>query len=156
MWVADTGNDRISHFDAALNDLTDGFGASGTEEGEFDRPHSLAAHNGFLYVADTYNHRVQKFRIGENVVGLKVTADGSIFDPGGVAPMYPSGGVSDGTNWYVADSGNSRILKIDAARNATVVSATGWNDPRSIALDPDGVHLWVGEPGRPRGDASGR
>ncbi len=68
LWVADTGNSRIRHFDANLVDLTDGFGSLGTDEGQFDRPHSLAAHNGFLYVADTYNHRVQKFRIGENVV----------------------------------------------------------------------------------------
>ena len=88
---------------------------------------------------------MQKFRIGETTVSLSVTADGSISEPGGVAPLYPGGGVSDGTNWYVADSGNSRIVRIDAARNVTVVSATGWNDPRSIALDPDGIHLWIGD-----------
>ena len=151
LWVADTGNSRIRHFDANLVDLTDGFGSLGTDEGQFDRPHSLAAHNGFLYVADTYNHRVQKFRIGENTLGLNATADGSISNPGGVAPMYPGGGVTDGSNWYIADSGNSRILKLDASHNATVISATGWNDPRSIALDPDGVHLWVGDQTGPGG-----
>ncbi len=145
LWVADTGNGRIRHFDSDLNDLGDGFGAPGTGNGEFARPHALRYDNGFLYVADTYNHRVQKFRVGENLVNFDDTYGGEASNPAGVAPLYPGDGAHDGTNWYVADSGNSRIVRIDAARNVTVVSDVGWNDPRVVALDPDGVHLWVGD-----------
>jgi tripartite motif-containing protein 71 len=72
---------------------------------------------------------------------------GQIFDPGGVAPLYPAG-ADDATpagDRYIADSGGDRIVKIDANGEQTTVSATGWNRPRAVSVDPDGVHLWAAD-----------
>jgi tripartite motif-containing protein 71 len=71
---------------------------------------------------------------------------GQISDSGGVAPMYPAGGDSDPAgNRYVADSGGDRILRIDPEGVMTVVSATGWQRPRDLALDSDPGNIWVAD-----------
>jgi sugar lactone lactonase YvrE len=63
LWVADTMNNRIVHLSSALADLGDGFGSAGTGDLQFNRPHSLAVHGSVLFVADTFNNRVQEFSI---------------------------------------------------------------------------------------------
>jgi DNA-binding beta-propeller fold protein YncE len=63
VWVADSGNSRVVHISAALSDLGDGFGGFGTGNLQFDDPHSLAVFGSTLYVADTYNNRIQEFNI---------------------------------------------------------------------------------------------
>jgi sugar lactone lactonase YvrE len=43
-----------------------GFGGAGTQPGHFYAPHGLAFDSrGYLYVVDAYNHRIQKFALGE-------------------------------------------------------------------------------------------
>ena len=64
VWVADTRNHRILHLSKRLTDLRDTFGSHGSGRYRFDLPHTLAARGGRLYVADTFNHRVQVFDIG--------------------------------------------------------------------------------------------
>ncbi len=61
LWVADTGNKRVIHFDP--NGVVLGaLGGFGTEEGRLQEPVGLALdRNGLLYVADTWNQRVQVF-----------------------------------------------------------------------------------------------
>jgi DNA-binding beta-propeller fold protein YncE len=144
VWVADTQNHRIVHLSSDLVDLGDGFGHHGDGDLGFDRPHSLAVRGSELLVADTYNDRVQVFDVG--------TVDAPVFDPlysreisdaGGVAPLYPAGGVSDTAGvLYVADSGGSRIAKIDTDGTVTTVLGAGLNDPRDLARDGDGT-LWL-------------
>jgi tripartite motif-containing protein 71 len=69
---------------------------------------------------------------------------GTYQDPGGIAPMYPAGGDADQVgNRYVADSGGDRILRIDADNAVSVVLDQGLDKPRALALDPDGLSLWV-------------
>jgi tripartite motif-containing protein 71 len=63
VWVADSGNDRIVHLGATLANLGDGFGGSGDTNLEFNDPHSLAVFGTILYVADTYNNRIQEYNI---------------------------------------------------------------------------------------------
>ena len=62
VWVADTKNNRLVHLSANLANLGDGLGSRGTGNTQFFEPHDLALGNGRLYVADTYNNRVQVFR----------------------------------------------------------------------------------------------
>jgi sugar lactone lactonase YvrE len=62
-WVADTMNNRVVHLSSLLTDLGDGFGSSGTGNMQFTQPHSLAVHGSVLFVADTFNNRVQEFNI---------------------------------------------------------------------------------------------
>jgi DNA-binding beta-propeller fold protein YncE len=72
IWVADTGTsatdpngNQIVHLSSTLTNLEDGFGGPGTSSMQFDLPHSLAVSpsGSTLFVADTYNNRVQEFNI---------------------------------------------------------------------------------------------
>src|SRR5205823_13336461 len=108
----------------------------------FFNPHSLAIHGVTMFVADTFNDRVQVFTLAPLLSSGPVYSR-QISDPGGIAPLYPAAGVADGSgNRYVADSGGSRVVRIDSGGVQSTVS-TGVNDARAIAWDPDGVHLWV-------------
>jgi len=63
--------------------------------------------SGNVYVADEYNHRIQKF----DANGAFLTAWGSQGSGDGQF-QYPFGVATDGSgNVYVADEGNSRIQK---------------------------------------------
>jgi DNA-binding beta-propeller fold protein YncE len=143
LWVADTQNSRLVHLSADLSAvLGDGFGSPGTGDYQFFNPHSLAVHGTTLFVADTFNNRVQEFTLAP-LISSGPAYSRQIFNAGGVAPLYPAAGVADSTgSRYVADSGGSRIVKIDSGGNQTTVT-TAVSDPRSIAWDADGVHLWV-------------
>ena len=71
---------------------------------------------------------------------------GEYSDPGGVAPDYPAGGVTDPSgNRFVADSGGDRILKYDPTGGMSVIDAAGWDRPRAIARDPQNGDLWVAD-----------
>jgi len=61
LWVADSRMHRVVHLSAGLADLGDTFGSQGSGDLQFFQPHSLAVHGSTLYVADTYNHRIQVF-----------------------------------------------------------------------------------------------
>lgn len=64
VWVADTMNSGIVHLSSDLStDLGDGFGGLGNGDMQFFQPHSLAVYGSVLFVADTYNSRVQEFSI---------------------------------------------------------------------------------------------
>jgi tripartite motif-containing protein 71 len=65
VWVADSGNDDIVHLTASLINIGDGFGGlpAGTGNTQFDDPHSLVVYGETLYVADTYNNRIQEYNI---------------------------------------------------------------------------------------------
>lgn len=63
LWVADTGNSDIVHLSASLVNLGDGFGSLGSGNLQFFAPHSLAVYGATLFVADTYNNRIQEFNI---------------------------------------------------------------------------------------------
>jgi tripartite motif-containing protein 71 len=63
LWVADTLNDRIIHLSSTLSDLGNTFGSSGNGQLQFFDPHSLAVHGSVLFVADTFNNRIQEFTI---------------------------------------------------------------------------------------------
>ena len=63
--------------------------------------------HGNVYVADVYNHRIQKFSGDGRFItkwGSRGSADGQFTDPFGVA-------VDGQGNVYVAENGNARIQK---------------------------------------------
>jgi sugar lactone lactonase YvrE len=61
VFVADTGNKRIVVYDADGNFITQ-FGSEGMAAGQFDEPVGLAFDSqGNLYIADTWNQRVQVY-----------------------------------------------------------------------------------------------
>ena len=60
VWVSSTNN-RVQLF-TNNGEYLCGLGGEGTEAGRFDLPHGIAMDSrGCLYVADTMNHRIQKF-----------------------------------------------------------------------------------------------
>ncbi|MFH1576073.1 MAG: 6-bladed beta-propeller [Candidatus Margulisiibacteriota bacterium] len=61
VYVTDIENDCIQKFDSNCEFITK-WGEIGEENGEFDNPHDIAVHSGSIYVADTSNHRIQKFQ----------------------------------------------------------------------------------------------
>jgi len=98
------------------------WGSPGSGNSEFDSPTGVAVDgNGNVYVAEYYNHRIQKFDAGGAYVGQwgsGGSGNGQFFYPYGVA-------VDGAGNVYVADSGNDRIQKF--AGDGTFLMAFGWD-----------------------------
>ncbi len=135
----------------------------GSGPGQFSAPHGLAVlPDGTLFVADSNNHRIQKFdRNGKfdmafgGYSGANVTnpEPGTFNEPWGVA-VGPDGSI------YVADTWNHRIQKFDAAGNplkdwgqpgqTDVGGQSGifWG-PRGVAVDKDG-RVYVTDTGNKR------
>ncbi len=114
---------------------TRGFGMAGKGNGQFEFPRNVAIDaQGNIYVADSDNHRIQKF----DATGKFLLAWGSKSPDGVVAPQgtfnQPWGIAVDQTgNVYVADTWNHRIQKFDA--NGKFVTMWGVNgDTRGIAV----------------------
>ena len=129
------------------------WGSIGPAAGQFQSPHSIAvAADGSIYVADGFNHRVQKFNAqGEYVMSIGTPSgqtpnppNGTFNEPWGVA-VAPDGSI------YVADTWNHRIQHFQAdgtfikgwgAMGDTGGQAVGseglFYGPRSIAVDATG------------------
>jgi DNA-binding beta-propeller fold protein YncE len=132
-YVADTQNLRVQEFDKTGNFITM-FGSKGLAEGQFNGysdtavgtgPGGLAVDkDGNIYVADTWNHRMQKFgpdgkvlmawggviNLAEAPAGADPENNGRFYGPRGVA-IGPDG------NIYVTDTGNKRVLIFDTSGN---------------------------------------
>ena len=119
LYVADSDNHRIQKFLAngefALawgGKSTDGLAAT---PGTFNQPWGIAADKaGNVYVADTWNHRIQKF----DANGKFLTTWGSNGDTQGIAQINPTQfygpravAIDAQGNVLVSDTGNKRILK---------------------------------------------
>jgi DNA-binding beta-propeller fold protein YncE len=132
-------------------------GQSGGEPGSFNEPGGITIDSqGNLYVADIFNHRVQKFDSEGNFlaqVGGNGPDEGQFNEPWGVA-------VDSQDNVYVADSFNHRIQKFDSDLNfllAFGMAASNLEDPepdafwgpRDVAVDGDG-NIWVADTGTGR------
>ena len=62
-------NDRIQKFDPDGKFMTQ-WGSTGSEPGQFFRPHSLVIDKNVLWVADACNHRIQRFDISQSTPEL--------------------------------------------------------------------------------------
>jgi sugar lactone lactonase YvrE len=150
IYVADSRNHRIQHLSAdgsiTLNtwgtfaDISKGDAPGGT----FNEPWGVAVGpDGSVYVADTWNHRIQKFSPqGEFITmwgknGLPDTPDG-FYGPRGIA-VDAKGRV------FVVDTGNNRVVIFDG--NGNYISQFGvpgvnpgeFSEPVGIAIDTNGL-----------------
>lgn len=101
-FVSDRLNHRVQKF-TAQGDLITTWGKLGDKPGEFREPADLAADEHNLYVADTWNQRIQVFDHDGNF--LYAITEPSLSSPRGI---FARGG-----HIYVADTGNGVIRVFD-------------------------------------------
>lgn len=143
LWVLDSTNSRLTR-SADGTSAGEGWGGVGAGNTEFRNPEGLAVSGEDVYVADTWNHRVSRFtRAGE----WKGAVSG-FMGPRGVAVG------KDGAVW-VADTGNQRVVKYDAAlQKEEFVGKPGsgpgeFQGPVGIAVGPSGT-VYVADTGNRR------
>ena len=149
------------------------FGTQGNGEGQFLLPRGIAmGSDGSIYVADTFNHRVQHF-----------TADGTFIQqwgskspdcpyPGSPPTNVPTGtfcepwgiAVGEDGSVYVADTWNDRIQKFTADGQFITIwghgieqdpnNLLGFYGPRGIVVDSLGQRAGHGHGQQPRGGVS--
>ncbi|OGO12655.1 MAG: hypothetical protein A2Y53_01745, partial [Chloroflexi bacterium RBG_16_47_49] len=147
LYISDTTNNRIQHLAAdgsvlqvwgSFADISKGAAPGGT----FYEPWGIAlGTDGSVYVADTWNHRIQKFTAeGEfvNMWGYFGQADTpfAIWGPRDIA-------IDSNGNLYVTDTGNKRIVIYDPDGNyvnqfgAVGLAPGEFDEPVGIAVDKD-------------------
>ena len=139
LYIADRDNRRIRKVDAAgvistvAGDGTYGFGGDGgpAVAAQLSFPHGVAVDGaGNLYIADTGNRRIRKVDAAgaiSTVAGDGTSGYGGDGGPAVAAQLsFPHGVALDGTgNLYIADLGNRRIRKVDAAGVISTVAGDG-------------------------------
>jgi predicted membrane-bound mannosyltransferase/DNA-binding beta-propeller fold protein YncE len=158
VYVADSRNNRIQKFDAngqlllswgTLGDVAAGTGAPGT----FKEPWGVAVGpDGSVYVADTWNHRIQKFDANGQFLKMwgheqfqpdNFEAFDGFWGPRAVA-------VDARGHVFVADTGNKRIVEFDSDGNGlSNIGAGGFeqgllDEPVGLALGADNT-LYVAD-----------
>jgi uncharacterized protein (TIGR03663 family) len=171
--IADTGNHRVvildgnGQFVRAFGSLCkiaegassgcvdpDGSGPLALGDGQFQEPWGIAvAADGAIFVADTWNGRIQVFDANGNFVrkwGYFNTTNGTLGDP--LALFGPRGIAMDSTgNLLVADTGNKRILQFTP--NGDLLNQIGgggvqlgnFEEPTSVAVDPRDGSVYVAD-----------
>jgi predicted membrane-bound mannosyltransferase/DNA-binding beta-propeller fold protein YncE len=148
LYVADTDNHRIQHLSAdgaslqswgSFADIAQGQAPGGT----FYQPWGIAVGpDGSVYVADTWNHRVQKFTPDGKFItmwGYFGTAEKpeAFWGPRDIA-------VDSKGRVYITDTGNKRVVVFDADGNfLTQFGAAGldlgqFDEPVGLAIDNQG------------------
>lgn len=143
VWVADFGNSRLRVFDGNGGYLG-GWGGRGDGPYSFKDLCGVAIQGTDVYVADTWNGRVQWFTLQGVWKGSAVGLTG----PRGVAVA------ADGRVW-VSDTGNHRLVAYDPTlREQSAVGRLGsgpgeFNSPVGIAVGPSGI-VFVADTGNRR------
>jgi uncharacterized protein (TIGR03663 family) len=141
------------------------FGSPGSEPGQLQGPRGIkVGPDGFVYVADSGNHRVQKFTAdGEPVAawGRHSTIEMEAGVPQGFNEPWDVAVAADGT-MFVADTWNHRIQKLDAEGNlitawglfgqyglGDTAGRSAFYGPRGVAIGPGG-RVYVADTGNKR------
>ena len=149
MYVADSRNNRIQHLARMADKLIDQWGTfadvskGAAPGGTFYEPWGVAVGpDGSVYVADTWNNRIQKFTADGKFVSMwgyfgQAEKPEAFWGPRGLA--FDSQG-----RLYVTDTGNKRVVVFDANGNAITQFGSGgadpgqFDEPVGIAIDRDG------------------
>ena len=145
IYISDTGNGRVEKF-SPTGAFVASFGSKGAGYGQFGDPNGIAIdREGNIYVAEAFNHRVQK-----------LTPDGSfIADWKGPDPQFYGPrklAIGPDQSLYVVDQGRTRIVRFE--RDFKQLAAWGekgkgdgqFDDPTSVAVDPETNKVFVADP----------
>ncbi len=151
LYVADSNNHRIQKFDSSGKFLLEFGTFSGPNnpnppQGTFNEPWGIAVGpDSSVYVADTWNHRIQKFDPSGNF--LKAWGTAGQTDAGGQAGIFwgpRDVAVGQDGRVYVSDTGNKRI-QVFSADGAFLAQFGGagvepgrLDEPVGLAIDPSG------------------
>ena len=158
VYIADADNDRIRKVDASSNIISTvagggfGFGGDGgaATSSYMNQPRDVAADaSGNIYIVDYNNNRIRKVDASSNIISTFAgSGDRGFSGDGGAATssamLLPQGVAVDGSgNVYIADTGNSRIRKVDSAGIiSTILAAPAIYYPSSVAVDgSDNVYV---------------
>ena len=113
-------NQVITYSQTVMIQVVAGDGSTGNDSITLNNPHGIFVDTNFtLYVADSNNSRIQRFRYKDNngttVIGGQI--------PSSIVLNYPTGVVVDGKGYlFIVDSGNNRII----GRRTQRFSMRGW------------------------------
>jgi sugar lactone lactonase YvrE len=150
LYVADTGNTRIRKIDSSANVTTIAGNSAGYIDANgtsaaFSNPEGITIDgSGNLYVADTGNTRVNSIRKIDTSGNVSTFTGGLSFKDGtgSTARFYfPKGIITDNNgNFYVADTENYRVRKIDSNGNVTTLGDTNviFSNPFGLVRDSNG------------------
>ncbi len=144
--VADSNNHRVQLFSStgellrAWGEYADA-GLGPAPGGTFNQPWGVAAGQNEVYVADTWNHRIQRF----DNQGTFINSFGTFGTEGGELALYGprSVAVDSEGRIYVVDTGNKRVLVFDAQGTPLAELGGGGiepgrlDEPVGIAIGPD-------------------
>ncbi|HEY44061.1 MAG TPA: TIGR03663 family protein [Anaerolineae bacterium] len=148
IYVADTNNHRIQHL-SSNGELISVWGQyANIEEGDapagtFNEPWGIdVAPDGTVYVADTWNHRIQHFTSDGQFLGMfgyfgQAGAPDAFWGPRDVA-------VDSRGRLFVTDTGNKRVVVFDAQGNALGefggfgLDLGGLDEPVGLGIDDQG------------------
>jgi hypothetical protein len=127
-YVADELNNRIQKFPAGSTSATNGVTIAGNGPGNladtsgaqlYQPSDVFVDRNGYVYVADFLNHRIQKFPPGSNSSTYATTVAGHPLWAGQSSPIQNPQGIFVDTagNVYVTDEGLNRVRKFPAGSN---------------------------------------
>ena len=135
LFVTDTDNSTIRKVviaTGAVTTIAGSAGNSGTEDGtggtaRFNRPKGIAVNGAILYVVDQNNQTIRMIDTVTAVVTTLCGSAGSLGKADGVGTVAkfdgPAGITTDGTNLYIADTGNGSIRKIVIATKSVTTFA---------------------------------
>jgi DNA-binding beta-propeller fold protein YncE/uncharacterized membrane protein len=156
VYVADTGNHRIQHFsaDGGLITAWGSFsgaaaGTSGAPEGTFNEPWGIAVGpDGSVYVADTWNYRIQKFSADGTFIKMWGKGGSAEEEYGFYGPRAVA--VDSEGRVFVTDTGNKRVVVYDSnGEYLTQIGSGGFesgqfDEPVGITAGKDG-RLYVAD-----------
>ena len=129
---------KISMFDAETLAYLSSFGSYGSGDGQIREALSLCSDGEYIYIAEYYNNRIQKFTLtGQYVakLGSEGSGDDKFYHPRGI--RYYDGKL------YVADTDNNRVKIHNASDLSYVDSFTAISVPRAISVDVENNYLVV-------------